>query len=158
MIGNGEVPSRSGSSETGVQHVVIVGAGQAGLQVAMSLREEGFAGNVTLVGDETDLPYQRPPLSKAYLKGDAGLDNLRLRPEPFFDQHRVALRRGERVEHLERAPRRVLLASGKALVYDHLILATGARNRRLDIEGAGLAGVLQLRSRPDADALKEGLG
>ncbi|MBV9567830.1 MAG: FAD-dependent oxidoreductase [Hyphomicrobiales bacterium] len=157
MLGNDEAPLQSGSRGTGTQHVVIVGAGQAGLQLAMSLRDEGFAGNVTLIGDETDLPYQRPPLSKAYLKGEAGMDNLRLRPEAFFHQHRVTLRRGERVARLERAGRQVVLASSEALAYEHLVLATGARNRRLDIEGAGLEGILQLRSRPDADALKEGL-
>ena len=146
-----------GSSESLPQNVVIVGAGQAGLQLAMSLREEGFAGNVTLIGDEADLPYQRPPLSKAYLKGDAGIDNLRLRPEAFFDQNRVTLRRGERVARIERAARRAIFASGETLPYDHLVLATGARNRRLDIEGAELKGVFQLRSRLDADALKDGL-
>ncbi|MBV9740546.1 MAG: FAD-dependent oxidoreductase [Hyphomicrobiales bacterium] len=146
-----------GSSESLPQNVVIVGAGQAGLQLAMSLREEGFAGNVTLIGDEADLPYQRPPLSKAYLKGDAGIDNLRLRPEAFFDQNRVTLRRGERVARVERAARRAIFASGETLPYDHLVLATGARNRRLDIEGAELKGVFQLRSRLDADALKDGL-
>lgn len=158
MLGKHEASARGGSGETHAQNIVIVGAGQAGLQLAMSLREEGFAGKVTLIGDETDLPYQRPPLSKAYLKGEAGIDNLRLRPEAFFDQHAVSLRRGERVARLDRVARQAVLASGEALPYDHLVLATGARNRRLDIEGAGLSGVLQLRSRPDADALKEALG
>ncbi len=157
MLGKHEASARGGSGETHAQNIVIVGAGQAGLQLAMSLREEGFAGKVTLIGDELDLPYQRPPLSKAYLKGEAGIDNLRLRPEAFFDQHDVSLRRGERVARLDRVARQAVLASGEALPYDHLVLATGARNRRLDIEGAGLSGVLQLRSRPDADALKEGL-
>jgi 3-phenylpropionate/trans-cinnamate dioxygenase ferredoxin reductase subunit len=158
MLAKDEAPAREGSSESHAQKIVIIGAGQAGLQVAMSLREEGFAGKVTLVGDEADLPYQRPPLSKAYLKGEANLDTLRLRPEAFFEQHDVTLRRGERIARLDRAARRAVLASGEALAYDHLVLATGARNRRLDIEGAGLSGVLQLRSRPDADALKQGLG
>jgi 3-phenylpropionate/trans-cinnamate dioxygenase ferredoxin reductase subunit len=157
MLAKDEAPAREGSSESHAQKIVIIGAGQAGLQVAMSLREEGFAGKVTLVGDEADLPYQRPPLSKAYLKGEANLDTLRLRPEAFFEQHDVALRRGERVARLDRTGRRAVLASGEALPYNHLVLATGARNRRLGIEGATLSGVLQLRSRPDADALKEGL-
>lgn len=157
MLGNDEAGSRPSASAALAPQVVIVGAGQAGLQLATSLREEGFAGKVTLVGDETDLPYQRPPLSKAYLKGEAGVDNLRLRPEAFFDQHHVTLRRGERVVRLDRAARRAILASGEALPYDHLVLATGARNRRLDIDGSDLSGVLQLRSRPDADALKEAL-
>ena len=158
MLEKDETPAEPrASSESQARKILIIGAGQAGLQLAMSLREEGFVGNVTLIGDEADLPYQRPPLSKAYLRGEADIDNLRLRPEAFFDQHRVTLRRGERVARLERAERHAVLASGETLSYDHLILATGARNRRLDIEGAGLEGIFQLRSRPDADALKDGL-
>jgi 3-phenylpropionate/trans-cinnamate dioxygenase ferredoxin reductase subunit len=157
MLGTDEAHPRPGPVENRGESIVVVGAGQAGLQLAMSLREEGFAGSVTLIGDEADLPYQRPPLSKAYLKGEADFGNLRLRPEAFFDLNRVTLRRGERVAYLDRAARKAVLGSGEALAYDHLVLATGARNRRLEVEGAGLGGVLQLRSRPDADALKEGL-
>jgi 3-phenylpropionate/trans-cinnamate dioxygenase ferredoxin reductase component len=157
MLGTDEAPPRPGPIESHVEKVLIVGAGQAGLQLAMSLREEGFAGAVTLVGEEADLPYQRPPLSKAYLKGEADIGKLRLRPEPFFDLHRLVLRRGERLTRLDRAARQAVLMSGETLAYDHLVLATGARNRRLDVEGSTLGGVLQLRSRADADALKDGL-
>ncbi|MFI5014217.1 MAG: NAD(P)/FAD-dependent oxidoreductase [Hyphomicrobiales bacterium] len=140
------------------ERIVIVGAGQAGFQLAASLREEGFAGSVTLIGDEPDLPYQRPPLSKAYLKGEVDESKLHFRTEAFFALHRLALRRGERVESLDRPRQRVSLASGETLAYDHLVLATGARNRTLDIPGAGLDGVVQLRSRADADALRQRLG
>src|ERR1700758_5129462 len=115
MLGKDEASARGGSCESDARRIVIVGAGQAGLQLAMSLREEGFTGSVTLIGDETDLPYQRPPLSQAYLKGEAGMDNLRLRPEAFFEQHDVTLRRGERIARLDRAARRAVLASGEAL-------------------------------------------
>ncbi|MDF2622130.1 MAG: FAD-dependent pyridine nucleotide-disulfide oxidoreductase [Xanthobacteraceae bacterium] len=141
------------STEDGI---VIVGAGQGGFQAATSLREAGFAGPVTLVGEEPGLPYQRPPLSKAYMKGDAGIEQIELRPAAFFADHRIEVVNA-RAEAIDRAARRVLLAGGKALPYAHLILATGARNRPLPVPGRELAGVYYLRSRADADALKQRL-
>lgn len=136
--------------------IVIVGAGQGGFQAATSLREAGFAGPVTLVGEEPGLPYQRPPLSKAYMKGDAGIEQIELRPAAFFADHRIEVVNA-RAEAIDRAGRRVLLEGGEALPYAHLILATGARNRPLPVPGRELAGVYYLRSRADADALKERL-
>ena len=133
--------------------VVIIGAGQAGVQVAQSLRQLGHDGRIVLVGDEPHLPYQRPPLSKAYLK--AGGD-LSLRPEETFATLNIELLRGERAHAIDRTARSVLCA-GRTLVYDRLVLATGTRPRQLQIPGSGLRGVITLRSIEDATRLKEAL-
>lgn len=137
--------------------VVIVGGGQAGFQVAASLRQDGFDGEVILVGDEAGLPYQRPPLSKAYLKGAVGADALEFRPGAFFAEHSIDLVRG-RAAAIDRTNRRVTLEGGRALDYDHLVLATGAHNRLLPVPGAELDGVCGLRDLADADRLRERLG
>ena len=136
-----------------IENVVVVGAGQAGLQVAASLRDEGFAGSITLLGDEPVAPYQRPPLSKAYLLGDMGVDGLPLRADAFYAEKAIALRLGVRAGAIDRAAMRVLLADGGSLPYDRLVLATGARSRALACPGADLPGVLPLRTLADADAL-----
>lgn len=138
--------------------VVVVGGGQAGFQVAASLREAGFSDPVTLVGDEPGLPYQRPPLSKAYLAGRTDAAGLDLRPAAFFAEHRIALRAGVRAVAIDRAARTLRLGNGDGLAYDHLVLATGARNRPLPVPGADLRGVRQLRGLTDADALRAALG
>ncbi len=135
--------------------VVIVGAGHAGVQAAASLREEGFEGDVVLLSDEKDLPYQRPPLSKAFLKGDMDIHGLPLRAEAFFRDHRIDLRRGVGAIGIDRSSRRVETSDGAAIGYRHLILATGARQRRLDAPGVALPGVFALRSIADAAALRE---
>lgn len=135
--------------------VVIIGAGQAGFQAAASLRAEGFGGNVVLVGDEPGLPYQRPPLSKAFIKdGDAA--RLLLRGGDFYEKSRIDLVEGRAVR-LDRAARVVALADGRHLSYDHLVLAVGARNRRPPIPGGSLPGVLDLRTLGDADRLRQAL-
>jgi 3-phenylpropionate/trans-cinnamate dioxygenase ferredoxin reductase component len=138
--------------------VAIVGAGQGGFQVASSLRQEGFAGRVLLFGDEPVIPYQRPPLSKSYLAGECGLDEVWLRPVIFYEKQDIDLVSGETVAAIERRERRLRLASGRAVSFDHLVLATGARNRSLPVPGAELDGVLGLRSLSDADALRRRLG
>lgn len=137
--------------------IVIVGAGQAGFQTAASLREGGYAGPITLVGDEPTLPYQRPPLSKAYLAGKTDAQGLLLRPAAYLDQHRIAHRIGVSATRIDRAGKRLELDDGGALTYDHLVLATGTRNRALRVPGAELAGVYQLRSLADADALRDAI-
>ena len=137
--------------------VAIIGAGQGGFQVASSLRQEGFAGRVLLFGDEGVLPYQRPPLSKSYLAGEAGLDAVWLRSEAFYQKQAIDLAAGERVAAIDRRGRRLELASGRGITFDHLVLATGARNRPLAVPGAELDGVLGLRSLADADALRRRL-
>jgi 3-phenylpropionate/trans-cinnamate dioxygenase ferredoxin reductase component len=138
--------------------VVIIGAGHAGVQAAASLREEGFQDDVVLLSDEHDLPYQRPPLSKAFLKGDMDIHGLPLRAEAFFRDHRIDLRRGVGAIRIDRSSRRVETSDGAAIGYRHLILATGARQRRLDVPGVALPGVFALRSIADATALRERVG
>src|ERR1700759_1947194 len=117
------------------QGVVIVGAGHAGFQVAAPLRQSGYKDRVALLNDEGHLPYQRPPLSKAYLKGTGGPDSLMFRPEKFYRDQKIDLI-SDRAVSIDRAARKVLLASGAWLDYGHLVLATGARNRLLDIPNA----------------------
>lgn len=136
-----------------IENVVIVGAGQAGMQVAASLRDEGFEGAITLVGEESMPPYQRPPLSKAYLLGDMGLDALPLRPLAFYEERSIELRLGVAATAIDRAAGRVTLSDGTSLPYDRLVLATGARSRDLACPGAELEGVLPLRTLDHADAL-----
>jgi 3-phenylpropionate/trans-cinnamate dioxygenase ferredoxin reductase component len=137
--------------------VAIVGTGQAGFQAAASLRQDGFAGGIMIVGDEPVSPYQRPPLSKSYLAGDSGLDELWLRPDSFYAKQEIELIAGEAVTAIDRTRRRLQLASGVELGWDHLVLATGARYRPLAVPGAELDGVLPLRSLADADVLRERL-
>jgi len=134
--------------------VVIVGAGHAGVQAAASLREEGYAGEIVLLSDETELPYQRPPLSKAFLKGEMDLHGLPLRAEAFYRDQRIDLRLGARAARIDRPARRIVLADGASVGYGHLILATGARQRRLEVPGVDLPGVFVLRNIADATALR----
>lgn len=138
--------------------IVIIGAGQAGLQAAASLREMGWKEPITMLGDEPELPYQRPPLSKAFLKGKAGEDTLLLKPQAFFEKNDVTLRTRAKAARIDRTARTVQCRDGSSLPYEHLILATGARNRLLPIEGADLAGVHYLRDWAEARALKDVLG
>ena len=137
--------------------VAIVGAGQAGFQAAASLRDAGFPGRVVLVGDEPVLPYQRPPLSKSYLAGQSEADDLWLRAAEFYAKQQIDLVYGDRVTAIDRERRRVHLASGTEFVWDHLVLATGARCRPLPVPGSELDGVLALRTLADADALRQRL-
>jgi 3-phenylpropionate/trans-cinnamate dioxygenase ferredoxin reductase subunit len=137
--------------------VAILGAGQGGFQVASSLRQEGFAGRIRLFGDEPVLPYQRPPLSKSYLAGESGRDDLWLRTDAFYEKQQIELEAGESVAAIDRRERRLLLASGRDVAFDHLVVASGARNRPLAVPGAELDGVLGLRGLDDADALRQRL-
>lgn len=135
---------------------MIVGAGHAGFQLAASLRQSGFDGRIALLNDEGHLPYQRPPLSKAYLKGTGGPDTLMFRPEKFYhDQHIDLI--VDRAVSIDRAARKVALASGAPLAYGHLVLATGARNRLLDIPNANLEAVRYLRTLDESEALRHRL-
>jgi 3-phenylpropionate/trans-cinnamate dioxygenase ferredoxin reductase subunit len=133
--------------------VVIAGAGHAGFQVAASLRQHGYDGRVCLINDEAHLPYQRPPLSKAYLKGEGRPDSLMFRPDKFYHDQNIELI-ADRAVSIDRGARKLLLASGAALEYAHLVLATGARNRLLDIPNANLADVLYLRILDESEALR----
>ena len=139
--------------------IVIVGAGHAGVQAAVSLREEGCDDAIVLLRGEPDLPYQRPPLSKAFLKGAMDLAGLPLRAEPSIARRQIDLRLGV-AAHAHR-PRRASGSSSRerrAEPFDHLILATGARPRPSRVPGAELDGVLALRNIADAQAIRERLG
>ena len=136
------------------QTVAIVGGGQAGLQAAVSLRELGFAGVVRIHAAERYLPYQRPPLSKTYLKDDSPPDKTYLRPERFFAEKSIECRLGARVAAIDRDRRTLTLETGETTMWDHLVLATGVINRRLPVPGADLDGVVGLRGLDDAHAIR----
>jgi 3-phenylpropionate/trans-cinnamate dioxygenase ferredoxin reductase subunit len=135
------------------ESVLIVGAGHAGFQLATSLRQHGFGERICLINDEAHLPYQRPPLSKAYLKGEGRPDSLMFRPDKFYRDQTIELMAGRAVA-IDRAAQKLLLASGVSLDYGHLVLATGARNRLLDIPNANLADVRYLRILDESEALR----
>ncbi|HEV2363105.1 MAG TPA: FAD-dependent oxidoreductase [Caulobacteraceae bacterium] len=137
--------------------VVILGAGHAGGTAVALLRQYGYAEPITLVGEEPIAPYQRPPLSKAWLKGEADAESLMLKPESFYAGAGIELVLGVRAVEISRSARSVVLSDGRKLDYAHLILATGARARELPIAGADLDGVLFLRSAADAERLKAAL-
>lgn len=107
------------------QKIVIIGGGQAGAQVVQSLRQFGYEGDLVLVGDEAALPYQRPPLSKAYMKGELGEDRLYFKPAAWYEDNKVETLLSQRVEKIDRARRQVTLEHGGHLDYDALIIATG---------------------------------
>jgi 3-phenylpropionate/trans-cinnamate dioxygenase ferredoxin reductase subunit len=139
------------------RHIVIAGAGHAGGSAAAMLRQLGWSGAITLIGEEPIPPYQRPPLSKAWLKGEATADSLLLRPAKFYPDATIDLRLDTRVTGIDREAKTVTLSDGGTLSYDILILALGARARRLPLPGVDLDGVLELRSAADADRLKAAL-
>ena len=139
-------------------HVVIVGAGHAGGSVAAFLRQFGFDGPITLVGAEPLPPYQRPPLSKAWLKGEAGADELLLKPDTWYGENGVDLRLSSPVAAIDLAGRTVQLGHDHHVAWDRLVIATGARARTLPIPGADLYGVMALRDAADAETLKTSLG
>ncbi|HWI70986.1 MAG TPA: FAD-dependent oxidoreductase [Baekduia sp.] len=137
--------------------VVIVGTGLAGAQAAIALRQKSYTGTITIIGDELEPPYQRPPLSKEYLKGSLDATALALRPERFWREKQVELIVGTRVSRVDREARTVTLGDGRVVEFDHLVLATGAANRALP-NTAHLEGVLDLRTIDDARALQPRLG
>jgi 3-phenylpropionate/trans-cinnamate dioxygenase ferredoxin reductase subunit len=137
--------------------VVIVGSGQGGFQAAASLREEGYQGRVTLVGEEPGVPYQRPPLSKDFLAGRIGEQQLELRPAAFYADWDIELLHGERVVGIDRQAQAIWLGSGGTRRYEHLVLATGATPRMPRLPGVDLPGVFKLRTFADARALRERL-
>jgi 3-phenylpropionate/trans-cinnamate dioxygenase ferredoxin reductase subunit len=133
---------------------VVVGAGLAGAKAAEALREEGFAGRLVLVGAEPVRPYERPPLSKEYLRGESPRESAFVHPEGFYAEHDIELRLDRPAASLDPGTRTVVLDDGEALRYDALLLATGAEPRRLRVPGAELDNVLYLRELGDSDALR----
>jgi 3-phenylpropionate/trans-cinnamate dioxygenase ferredoxin reductase subunit len=134
---------------------VIVGGGLAGAKAAETLRTEGFDGEIVLFGDESEVPYERPPLSKDYLLGKKPRESAYVHPAEWYAEHSVDLRTGVSVAAIERPTHSVICEDGTQH-YDKLLLATGAAPRRLDIPGEALDGVQTLRKLPDSDALREG--
>jgi 3-phenylpropionate/trans-cinnamate dioxygenase ferredoxin reductase subunit len=139
-------------------HVLILGAGHAGGTAAALLRQYGHQGPITLVGEEPLPPYQRPPLSKAWLKGEADADSLALKPLEFYAEHGIDFRPNVRAQELAREAKQVTLSTGEILTYDFLIIATGARAIKLPVDGSHLDGLLELRTAADAELLKATIG
>jgi len=136
-------------------HTIVIGAGQAGAALVARLRARGEEGPITLIGEEPVPPYQRPPLSKAYLMGEMEMPRLFLRPEAFYADHDITLRTHARVEGIDPAAKTVALADGEVLTYDRLALTTGSHPRRLPASiGGDLPGVLTMRSLADADEMR----
>src|SRR6476469_3681630 len=133
---------------------VIVGASLAGAKAAETLRAEGFDERVVLIGAEDERPYERPPLSKDYLRGEVDRETVYVHPEEFYAEHHIELRLGRSAVSLNAAGSELTLDNGERLRYDQLLLATGAEPRRLSIPGGDLDGVLYLRSVADSDALR----
>jgi 3-phenylpropionate/trans-cinnamate dioxygenase ferredoxin reductase subunit len=138
--------------------VLIIGAGHAGGTAAALLRQYGHEGPIVLAGEEPAAPYQRPPLSKAWLKGEADLEALLLRPEVFYAEHDIELRTGVTATAIDAAGRTVTFADGTVENYDALVLATGSTARKLAIPGADRPDLMELRTLADAEQLKAALG
>ena len=137
---------------------VIVGASLAGATAAATLRSEGFDGRIALIGAEPLAPYERPPLSKEYLRGEQPLEDAFVRPPEWYAEQEIDARFGTRAVQIDVREREVVLAGGERIGFDRLLMATGSRNRSLDAPGAGLPGVFDLRHADDADRIKEAVG
>jgi len=137
------------------EEIVIIGAGQAGAQVAQSLRQGGFEGPLRLIGEEPHPPYQRPPLSKKFLAGEVGAEGLWLRPPAFFTTNNIDLIPNTKVVAIDRAAKRLKLANGDTLPYGKLVLATGTNARLLKLEGTDKKGILTLRSIADVNLIRD---
>ena len=136
------------------ESIVVVGAGHCAGQLAARLRAEGFEGGISLVGEEPQLPYQRPPLSKAYLAGAAELDRVLLRPRDFYQEASIEVLLDTRVTGIDRDAREVTLSDDRQLAYEHLVLACGSTVRRLNVPGTDLDGVHYLRTLADCEAIR----
>jgi 3-phenylpropionate/trans-cinnamate dioxygenase ferredoxin reductase subunit len=133
--------------------ILIVGAGHGGAQAAIALRQRKFEGSITILGEEPELPYERPPLSKEYLAGDKPFERLLVRPAAFWEERAVAMRTGRRVVAVDSTARTVTCEDGAAIGYGTLVWAAGGHARRLSCTGHDLAGVHSVRSRADVDRL-----
>jgi len=135
--------------------VVIVGGGLAGARTAEALREVGYGGDIVILAGERHLPYDRPPLSKGYLKGETGLDEVQLHDQHWYDEHKITVQQGVQVTEIALSDHLVLTDTGQHLGYEQLVLATGSSPRHLDLPGADLDGVVYLRTVEDSNRLKE---
>jgi 3-phenylpropionate/trans-cinnamate dioxygenase ferredoxin reductase subunit len=136
------------------EHLIIAGGGQAATQAAQSARQAGFGGNISLLSEETSLPYQRPPLSKKFLAGEIDAERLLLKPAEFYRKRDIDLLLDTRVDAVDASAREVSLSDGRELAFSHLLLATGAEPRRLELPGTELGGVHYLRSIDDVTAIR----
>ena len=139
------------------QTFVIVGASLTGAKAAEELRNKGFDGRIVLIGDEHELPYERPPLTKDYLRGESPREKTRVHDRGFYEQHDIELMTGVTVTAIEPGERLVFVDGNAGPVYDRLLIATGAQPRELEIPGASLDGIHYLRTLADCDALRERL-
>lgn len=139
-----------------LRKIIIIGVGQGGFQAAVSLRQAGSKAQITLIGEEPSLPYQRPPLSKAFMQGGE-VDRLLLRKSTYYAENGITLLLGRRVSSIDRSKRTIATIDGEIYPYDHLILATGARNAIPPIAGVGLPGIHKLRTLEDAAGLRRAL-
>lgn len=139
------------------QHVVIIGGGHAGAEAVAALRQKGWPGDITLVSGEPQLPYQRPPLSKGYLKGKVSADALAIKKAPFYEKTETALILGVNVTEIDRDNHSLTLDNGDTLSYDKLIYATGTRARLLPVPGADLPSVFYLRTLSDVERIRASL-
>src|SRR5687768_15203489 len=137
---------------------VIVGGSLAGATAAVTLREEGADGSVTLIGAEREPPYERPPLSKAYLRGEVPFDKSLVRPAAFYAEHGIETMLGVRAARIDPSARFVELDDRRRVPFDGLLIATGCRNRRISIPGSELEGIYSLRTVEDADRIKAEIG
>ena len=140
-----------------ISTILVIGAGQAGAQAVDTLRREGFGGRLVLIGDEPQLPYQRPPLSKKYLAGDMAADRLLFRHRSFYDEHQIELKLGAPAVRLDAGSQQLQLADGEQLGYDRLLLCLGASSRRLTCPGADTPGVHYLRALADVAPIQIGI-
>jgi len=134
--------------------IVIVGASLAGGTAAVTLREEGFDGDIILIGAETQLPYSRPPLSKGYLRGQDRFEDQLVKPASYYAEQRIQLKLGVRATAIDAKQKLVELEGGERVAYDRLLVATGGRNRTFSAPGANLVGVFQLRTVADCDRIR----
>ena len=137
-----------------MEDIVIVGAGQSAGQCVVSLRSGGFKGSITIIGEESHPPYQRPPLSKGYLSDKVGIDRVYTKPESFYQENEVTLLLSKRVETINREENIVLLSNGDSVKYKKLVLATGSRVRKLNVAGSHLSNIHYLRDIEDANNIK----
>ena len=138
-----------------MEKVVIVGAGHGAGQVCASLRQNGFGGAITMIGEEPWYPYQRPPLSKKYLAGDMPAERLYFKPQSFYVDQEIDVRLGIRVSGIDPSAKTATTGNGESVDWDHLVLATGSRPRRLEIDGSDLEGIHYLRGIDDVDGIRE---
>ncbi len=134
--------------------IVIAGAGHGAGQVVATLKQKKFAGRIILIGDEAQLPYQRPPLSKKFLSGDLDAERLHFKPASFYDDSKIDVHLNTRIEHIDRAGKKIITSDGAEFAYDKLVLALGSRVRKIEVPGHDLPGVHYLRSISDVEAIR----